>query len=147
MDRRTGAKSKRPKPPEPDRGNNRFKLTSASAQRFDYPIFCLKHLVTGYTLRECDKKLSSLFASKLYFMAQQTWINLENGDHKSGAGFEQIPKEQFKMRMPAIVTEDVSKLHVMRFNGKSGRIVGLRSDEVLHITHIEIDKSAYDHGS
>lgn len=146
MRHRNGKKTKI-KQPGYDKGNLGVSLSSATPQKtFDYPIFCLKHLINGYTLQECSKELKSSFATKLYMMAQQTWTDLETKDHKSG-GFEGIPREQIKAKLPDIVTEDVSKLHVMRFNGKTGRIIGLRSDHILHITHIEIDKSAYNHGN
>lgn len=124
-------------------------LGSVATPILDYPVFCLKHLVKNYTLDECDKKLKGLFVSKLYFMSQQKWIDLELGNHKSGAGFEMLPKEQITAALPSIVTDDVSKLHVIRFNGKTGRIIGLKSRDIFHITHIEVNKNkpAYNHGS
>jgi len=118
---------------------------SVNARKIDYPIFCFKHLMSGYKLDDCSLEQKAYFISKLVKMAQQTWQTLMTSDHKSGAGFELIPKEQMKVTFPSIITEDVQKIYVMRFNGDNYRILGNRSDEVYHITHIDVNLSAYKH--
>lgn len=118
---------------------------SVNAPKLDYPVFCFKHLINGYKLDICTNEQKSFFVSKLVKMAQQTWQTLMTADHKSGAGFELLPKSQIKGTLPSIITEDVSKVYVMRFNGTSYRMIGHRSDEIYHITHIDVNLSAYKH--
>lgn len=146
MDKRTGKKSKTIIGPKYDRGVFGISLSSANAVIPDYPVFSLSHLMTGYSVNDCNKEQKAHFISKLAKMAHQTWDDLENSSHWSGAGFEKIAKESFKVSLPKIITEDVQKLYVMRFK-EEYRMIGNRSDNVYYITHIELDKSAYNHGS
>jgi hypothetical protein len=145
MDRHTGKKPKSIKSPQYDSGTLGIALGSANAPKIDYPIFCFRHLINGYSLDGCNKEQKAHFVSKLAKMAQQTWDDLDGADHWSGSGFEKIPKDQIKGRLPAIVTEDVEKLYVMRFNGKHYRMIGHRSDHIYYLTHVDITLSAYGH--
>ena len=43
--------------PEYNKGSLNPALTSTLNLKLDYPVFCLKHPVKGYTLSDCDKKL------------------------------------------------------------------------------------------
>ncbi len=132
----------------PTNSGSRVKLTSSySVPVIDYPIFSFKYLVSGYGVNDCnDKQAKSDLLGKLYVMSQKTWTDLEIGNHKSGAGFEKIPRKQFKTSLPVVVTEDIDKLYSMRFNSLSSRLIGFRSSHIFHITHIDTNLSSYKHG-
>lgn len=118
-----------------------FKIPTA-----DYPVFSFRHLVSGYTIDDClDKQERSDLLGKLSVMSQKTWSILDTSDHLHGGGFEKIPRKKIKTPLPAIMTEDIDKLYVMRFNGLSSRIIGFRSQNVYHVTHIDTKLSAYNH--
>ncbi|HTE21806.1 MAG TPA: hypothetical protein VK674_02085 [Candidatus Limnocylindria bacterium] len=110
-----------------------------------YPIFCFKHLVKGYTLDECQKNDKVNFIGKLIYMTQKSWRQLMLDAYKSGAGFETIKKHQIKTALPTIVTEDVSTLYCIKFNTKKSRILGHKSGNIFHVTHIDVSCTAYDH--
>jgi len=134
------------KSPEVYKGNSDIKLASSyNVPIIDYPIFCFKHLLGGYSLKDCDKDAKAHLLDKIEMMTQKTWNDLFISDHYSGAGFETIPTKQFSTSMPLIVTQDVDKLYVIRFNGKSHRLIGMRSGHIFHITHIDLNLSAYSH--
>ncbi|MDB5163935.1 MAG: hypothetical protein JWS12_553 [Candidatus Saccharibacteria bacterium] len=144
MDRRHPPKPKKMKGVSFNQSQVRV-AESASAHKSDHPIFCLRYLVNGYDLEKCDKEQAHFFVKKLANMAQLSWTALLLGDHKSGLGFEPLPKDQIKAPLPAIVTKDITSMQVIRFK-RDYRIIGFRSDDTYRITHIELDRSAYDHG-
>lgn len=119
--------------------------SSVDAPRIDYPVFCFRHLVRGYAICDCDKEQKAHLIDKLSVMTQKTWQDLNFGYNKKGAGFEKIPVNQFLAQIPKIVTDDVSKLWVIRFNNMNHRIIGLRKENIYHITHIDVDLTAYKH--
>jgi|GEM_PF-3364173 hypothetical protein len=137
---------KKIKSPSAYRGNSQVKLTSSYDVKIDdYPIFCFKHLTGGYSLSECGTEEKAHFVDKLLVMTHKTWNDLFTGYHVSGAGFELVPVSRFNTPMPSIVTRDVDKLYVMRFNSMNHRMIGIRSDNTFHITHIDIKLTAYQH--
>lgn len=119
--------------------------TSAVDQDIDYPVFCFRHVAQGYRVVDCTASQSVSLLEKLSKMSQQSWQDLMTSSHWSGAGFESIPLGQIHAPMPSIVTEDVSKLLVMRYGGTDHRLLGLRSGPVFHITHIDPTRSTYSH--
>jgi hypothetical protein len=145
MDKRSRPKPKAIKGAPLNQGSQVKVAASAYVAKIDYPIFCFRHLVNGYKLEDCDTDQRSLFIAKLVKMAQQSWQTLVTSDHWSGAGFEHMPRKQIVAPLPAIITDDVSKFYVMRFNGKSYRIIGHRSDHIFHVTHIDTKLTAYKH--
>lgn len=113
--------------------------------QYDYPLFCFKHILSGYKVDDCEEAQKALLLSKMAKMSQQTWQVLMTSDHLSGSGLESIPVSQFTASMPAIITQDVNKLHVMRFGGTSHRLIGHRRGGIFHITHVDVNLTAYPH--
>ena len=132
--------------PDVYKGNESVKLTdSVVSTQIDYPVFSFKHVVSGYGVKECDKQAKCDLLGKLAVMSQKTWSELLRGSHFSGAGFEKIPRKQIKTSLPKSLTEDVSELYSIRFNSLSSRLIGHKSGHIFHITHIDVNLSAYDH--
>lgn len=129
-------------------GNSGLPLSpSANQVASEYPVFCLRHLYRGFTINDCDKVQKACLVEKLSRMAQCSWYQLETGSHWTGAGFEKLPKSSMNVGLPSIVTDDVGKLHSMRFGGSKYRLIGIRSGGVFHITHVDVELKAYPHGS
>ena len=118
---------------------------SANVPKIDYPVFCFKHLMPGYSVNDCSAEQKAHLLDKLAYMTQKTWQDLNFSAYKNGAGFEQLDKGSMNVPLPSIVTDDVSKLHVIRFNSMNHRLIGMRSGHTYHITHIDIGLTAYNH--
>jgi hypothetical protein len=111
----------------------------------DYPIFCFRHILNGYKVEDCSEGQRAALISKIAKMSQQSWQDLMTTSHWSGAGFEHVEVSSFNVSMPSIITEDVSKLLVMRFSGTSHRLIGHRRGSTFHVTHVDVELSAYSH--
>jgi hypothetical protein len=106
------------------------------------PIFSFHHMPYGkpYCLTTCENAVKSSVAVTLVRLSQLTWtaIYLEP---KDGLGCEKIPRHQFKVAMPTVITPEVPIL-VFRHSG-GGRIAGYREENIYHI--LLIGKDLYDH--
>jgi len=109
------------------------------------PVFCLRYLGSGYTLKDCEEAEATRFVSKLASLCQLKWSDI-NSSPKGGMGHEKMPKDQIRAPLPARITEDVSFLLVFRFGGpEAARIIGFRKDRVFEVYAIDPKGSAYDH--
>lgn len=119
--------------------------SSVNAPKINYPMFSFKYIITDFDTSKCDYKQKAALIDKLMIMTQKTWLELLTSNYKSGAGFELMPKKQIRAKLPEIITDDVDKLHVIRFGGRKYRLIGHKSDHIFYVTHIDTKLSAYDH--
>ena len=103
------------------------------------PIFSFRHMNYGgkNCLSHCDSPSKALMVSTLLQLSQLTWSEISSTS-KESHGKENIPIEQFKVSLPHIVTPDVKSLMVFRFS-KSGRMAGIRHNDIYHILIVGAD--------
>jgi hypothetical protein len=110
--------------------------------KFNYPVFCLKHIQTNYSLNDCTKDEKASFVDQLYNLSQLSWQTIQLSP-KHGLGTEKIEQGSIKAKLPNIVTPDV-KLYALRFDGKKP-MVGFKSHFVFHVLYLDRSFSLYNH--
>lgn len=108
------------------------------------PVFCLRYLAKGYTVKDCEDVEAAMFLAKLAVLCQLEWREIAKTP-REGNGHEWIPIDQIRAHLPDRVTADVSALQVFRFAGPKARILGLRRDRVFEVYLIDPKGSAYSH--
>lgn len=110
----------------------------------DNIVFSFQSLQNGYDLnhKSLTKENKVQLLKKLVEISKTTWNSLILKDKKSG--FELIDKSIIT-GLPNVVTEDISKLYILRFASQDCRIIGFRQDNVYHILYIDPDLSLYRH--
>lgn len=133
------SKSKRIKQPQIDDSVSISKTTEV-----DYPIFCFKYF-QHKTLKPCTEKQVKNFFERLSKLGQLGWSEIKrSGRHEYG--WELLPKKSIKCELPRIVTPEVEKVYVFRYNNDNNPFIALRSGSVLHILLIEANfGDIYDH--
>ncbi|MFK7816555.1 MAG: hypothetical protein AB8B92_09480 [Gammaproteobacteria bacterium] len=110
-----------------------------------HPVFCLRHLGhdKSFSVEKLEKKFIVGFVKKLNQLATQSWAEIR-GNRKQANGFELIPKDQIKGRIPDdfAYADDFT---VFRFSGKKARFAGVTSDSVMHIIWVDGKLALYDH--
>jgi hypothetical protein len=111
-----------------------------------YPVFCFKHL-QRYSYHECsDAAFFIEFIERMNKLGNLGWQGIYRADRHS-YGVEKIPIKQIKVqKFPAIVTEDVQELTVLRATGSKLPFLGLRLEDTFQVIFIETKfGDIYDH--
>lgn len=80
---------------------------------------------------------------KLVKLSQLSWIDIQNSP-RHGLGTEKIAINAIKPNCPEFITEDVSFLLALRFDGKKP-ILGHRNKFIFHVLFIDRDFTVYNH--
>ena len=132
---------------------NLIKIKPKNTSRFDIkepqnfdnlrPIFSFRHMNFGgkNCLSHCDKLSKASMIKKLLQLSQLTWSQILSSSKKS-YGKENIPRKQFKVSLPRVLTPDVQSLMVFRFS-KSERMAGIRQNDIYDILVVGAD--LYEH--
>ncbi len=109
----------------------------------DRPSFDLQFLGGDFCLTRCDQELRAAFADTLHRLSQLTWEQICLAP-RYGLGFETIPREAIRAKLPAHVTEDVRPI-AFRFAGKRP-MLGYRRGRLFVVLFLDRDFTLYDHG-
>lgn len=111
----------------------------------DLLVFSFRDLQPEYSFDAncCDDKLRKDLLTKLTKMCRTTWEDLQRLGKKSG--FESLERSAIKVPLPSCVTDDVNKLHVIRFHGQSARLIGYRLGAVFYVLFIDAELKLYKH--
>lgn len=132
------------KSPAPNPGGKiKPREETAGSTDGERPVFCLKHLVRGWRISDCEATDQASFAVTIEKLAEMTWQAIKN-TQRHGLGTEKINQNAIRPPIPASITEDVSFL-AFRFSGKKP-MVGFRSNAVFHIVWFDRNFTLYDHG-
>ena len=103
--------------------------------RIDYPVFSFKHL-QDVSFVECkDAKFFKGFLKRLKRYSELGWKQMAT-DKKHGYGWEILPQESMKPKLPKFVTPEVD-LMVLRASNDNKALVGFREWNVFHVLFIE----------
>lgn len=91
-------------------------------------------------LSQCDKQAKLEVVGLILKISQLTWRTIQS-QSRNKLGYEVIPYNQFRIALPKVVTEDTN-LCVFRFS-LSGRVIGYRIQDILHIVAIDPHHKAY----
>ena len=106
------------------------------------PVFCLRHLVDGWRISDCERDDQAAFALTAERLSRLSWQEIKNA-HRHGVGTEKISRDALKAPVPMSITEDVQFL-ALRFSGKKP-MVGFRSNQIFHIVWFDPRFELYDH--
>lgn len=103
------------------------------------PIFSFRYMnYRGKNcLSNCDKFSKASMVKKLLQLSQLTWSQILSSP-KESHGKENIPRKQFKVSLPRVLTPDVKSLMVFRFS-KSERMAGIRQNDIYDILVVGAD--------
>ncbi len=110
---------------------------------YDYPIFCFKHIHKDFSLENCNTEEKKSLIEKVASLSQMTWQNIMEAP-RHGLGTEKIKITSLKFKCPSFITEDVTYLLALRFQGKKP-ILGHRDRFIFHIIVIDTKFNAYNH--
>ncbi len=112
----------------------------------DYPLFCFKYLSDKSIKKTKDYSLLKDFIIRLHNLSQLGWKNIrKSGRHEYG--YESIPKKEFSVELPSIVTDDVKELNVFRASSDNRVFIGLQERNIFHIFFVETTiNDFYQHG-
>lgn len=117
--------------------------SSANAQQFDHPIFCLRHIQAGYDIADCTPEQRMQLLEQLRNLSKLTWNEIRSA-HRHGLGTEKIPTSIIKPAIPRPpATDDVTFL-AFRFAGKAP-MVGFRAGAAFRILWLDHNFSVYRH--
>jgi hypothetical protein len=129
-------------PPDPPKGRIKAGADSTGSTDGVPPVFCLRHLVEGWKISDCQREDQANFALTAEKLSRLTWQEIRNAP-RHGLGTEKIAREAIKSAIPASITEDVQFLAV-RFSGMKP-MVGFRSREIFHVVWLDPAFRLYDH--
>lgn len=138
-------KSDRLKARVADEGKNIKVADSVNIPKFDYPIFCFKHLSKTHGLDRCTNAEKAAFIERLSKLSGMTWNQIQFAP-KHGLGSEKITVESIKPGLPDFLSSDVGFLFAYRFDGKKP-FVAHKSGTILHVLYIDNKLDVYSHGS
>ena len=125
-----------------------LKLRRRASDNVDYnrerPTFCLRYVDRNYCITGCGTDDKAAFADKIRRLSQMTWNEIISA-HRHGMGFETIPRNAIRSRIPSQITEDAT-LIAFRFSGLKP-MVGYRAQSMFHIIWFDCSYNLYDHGS
>lgn len=110
----------------------------------DYPIFGFKHFQYK-SLTSCSEGQVKQFFERLTRLANLGWKEIQKS-RRHDYGWEFMPTKSIKCALPPIVTPDVEKVYVFRYNSDNNPFIALRQGNILHILLIEANfGDIYDH--
>lgn len=110
----------------------------------DYPLFSMRHLISGeYCFSKLDKDHKASVASSIFKRKDLTWKQLQTL-HRHKLGFEMIPINQLRGSIPNHIKDGHEKLMVFRFKGMAA-MVGYRERATFYILYFDHNFTLYDH--
>jgi hypothetical protein len=106
------------------------------------PVFSLRHIASGWGVRDCERDDQAAFALTVEKLSRLTWQQLRNAP-RHGAGTEKIARNALRAAIPSSITDDVDFV-ALRFSGRKA-MVGFRSDEVFHVVWLDRAFELYRH--
>lgn len=111
----------------------------------DYPVFCFKYFQKE-CLKSCSESQIKNFFDRLQRLGELGWKEI-NKSGRHDYGWEMLPTDQIKKKLPSFITPDISRLMVFRYNNDNYPFVAHRNGNILHILLIEANfGDVYDHG-
>lgn len=129
-------------PHDINKGKN-IKIATVQIPNYDYPIFCFKHLHKDHHLDHCTSDEKKSFIERLVLLSQMTWEQIKLAP-RHGLGTEKIAVGSIKKGVPSFITEDVTFLLALRFDGKKP-FIGHRNQFIFHVIFIDRDFTCYNH--
>lgn len=112
----------------------------------DYPVFCFRYFQKE-CLKSCSESQIKDFFDRLQRLGELGWNEINKGG-RHDYGWEMLPVEQIKKTLPPLITPDIPRLMVFRYNNANYPFVAHRNGNILHILLIEANfGDVYDHGS
>lgn len=112
----------------------------------DYPVFCFRHFQKE-CLKLCSESQVKDFFERLQRLGELGWNEINTG-RRHDYGWEMLPVEQIKKTLPPLITPDIPRLMVFRYNNDNYPFVAHRNGNILHVLLIEAHfGDVYDHGS
>jgi len=106
------------------------------------PKFCLEHLVSGFSVLDCNKEQKAAFADRLREISCLSWRDLRNtGRHEQG--YETISHSAIRVAIPGAITEDV-RIIAFRFWDQAP-LLGFRNKAIFHIVWLDPRRQVYRH--
>ena len=131
------------KNPHPTDKKGRINVSTTEIDNFQHPVFCFKYLHKDHDLDKCKDEEKKCLIEKLVKLSSMNWQDIQLAP-KHDLGSEKIHVDAIKKTIPDIVTEDVTHLLAMRFDGTKP-FVGHRNKFIFHIFYIDRDYSVYKH--
>lgn len=136
------AKNKKIKIPCAETSIGKRNLTEVS---IDYPVFCFKYFQKE-CLKICSESQIKEFFDRLQRLGELGWKEI-NANGRHDYGWEMLPTDQIKKKLPPFITPDIPRLMVFRYNNENYPFIAHRNGNILHILLIEANfGDVYDHG-
>jgi hypothetical protein len=130
------------RPPETPRGRIKPSAEGTGSTDGVGPVFCLRHLVVGWRISDCERDDQAAFALTVEKLSKMSWLEIRNAP-RHGSGTEKISRTSLNVAVPESITEDVQFL-ALRFSGMKP-MVGYRSNEIFHVVWLDPAFKLYDH--
>lgn len=99
-----------------------------------YPIFCFKHFQIS-SIKNCTKEQLYSFIDRIHRLAELGWNEISKGG-RHNYGWEQLPVDAIKCKLPTFITPEVNKVMVFRYNNANNPFIALRSENDRNLLHI-----------
>lgn len=109
--------------------------------RRKHPAFSLQYTVQGFCVSDCDQEQKAAFANTILQLGKRTWLDILQAD-RHGSGTEKIPRKQFKVAVPAHISEDQDFFTVVRFFGKCP-MIGYVDRGIYYIVWLDRNHECY----
>ena len=117
--------------------------TTIEMENFKHPIFCFKHIHKDHNIAKCTDEEKISLLEQLSNLSQLTWDQIKDtGRHAIGT--EKIDRKSLKVKCPTFITDDVSYLLAIRFQGFKPFLIH-RNRFIAHIIFIDSKFSVYKH--
>lgn len=112
--------------------------------QIDYPLFSFKHLQKVSFDGDVKTKFFQDFLLRLKKYSDLGWKQMAT-DKQHGYGWEYLPQNKMKNKLPAAVTPEV-RLMILRSANDNRAMVGFREWNIYHVIFIEaIFNDIYEH--
>lgn len=111
----------------------------------EYPVFCFRYFDIT-CLKGCPQKQLQSFVERLHRLSVLGWSEIRrSGRHEYGR--EYLPKDAIKQVLPPIITDDVSKVMVFRYDNENHPFIGVQTENTIQLIALEVRfGELYDHG-
>lgn len=109
----------------------------------DYPIFCFKHLHSGFNIDHCTDEQQATFIKKVCKLSAMTWNDIKLAP-RHGLGTEKISRSSIHPSIPSFISDDVDFLLAFRCFGMMP-FLGHRNGAIFHVLYLDPAGEVYDH--
>lgn len=97
-------------------------------------------------LKGCPQKQLQSFVERLHRLASLGWSEIRRS-RRHEYGCEYLPKDAIKQALPPIITDDVSKVMVFRYDNENHPFIGVQTENTIQLIALEVRfGELYDHG-